>query len=324
MVLTVLSVFFCKDLMPSKRKVLTIVGPTASGKTKLAISCAKSINGEVISADSRQNYKHIPISTATPSVQEREGIKHHFLEELNLTEKFTAGEFGKSARKKIDEIFEREHIPIICGGSGLYIKSLIDGFFEEEVYDEDVRKNLYQQLKDKGKDFIYNELKEIDKIAAASMLPQNTRRVIRALEVFFASGKRISELQQQKIEINFRTVQVGLFLERKFLYERINNRVDNMIEEGLIDEVERLKSNGYDWRTYNSLNTVGIKEVFGYLEGQLEYKEMVELIKQNTRRYAKRQMTWFKADSRILWLEVTEKKTVEELTQEALYLFKNN
>lgn len=310
--------------MSSKRKVLAIVGPTASGKTKLAIETAKSLNGEIISADSRQNYKHIPISTATPSVEERQGIHHHFIEELNLTEKFTAGEFGKAARKKIDGIFEKGSLPIICGGSGLYIKSLINGFFENEVYDEDVRKNLYQQLKDKGKDFIYNELQEIDKIAASTMLPQNTRRVIRALEVYFASGKKMSELQQQKIEINFRTVQIGLYLDRKFLYERINKRVDGMIEEGIVDEVERLKSNGYDWRTYNSLNTVGIKEVFGYLEGQLEFKEMVDLIKQNSRRYAKRQMTWFKADSRILWLEVTEKKTLEELTKETLFLFKNN
>jgi tRNA dimethylallyltransferase len=310
--------------MASKRKVLAIVGPTASGKTKLAIETAKHLHGEIISADSRQNYKHIPISTATPSIEEREGIRHHFLEELNLTEKFTAGEFGKAGRKKIDEIFDNGLQPIICGGSGLYIKSLIDGFFEEEVQDENVRKNLYQLLKDKGKDFIYNELKEIDKIAASTMLPENTRRVIRALEVYFASGKRMSELQQNKIEINFRTVQIGLYLERKFLYERINKRVDEMIEEGLINEVEKLKSNGYDWRTYNSLNTVGIKEVFGYLEGQLDHKDMVELIKQNTRRYAKRQMTWFKADPRILWLEVTEEKTPEDLTKETLYLFKNN
>ena len=310
--------------MPAKRKVLAIVGPTASGKTKLAIKTAKSLEGEIISADSRQNYKHIPISTATPSIEERQGIVHHYLQELNLTEKFTAGEFGKSARIKIDEIFEREKIPVICGGSGLYIKSLIDGFFEEEVQDENIRKNLYQLLKDKGKDFIYNELQEIDKIAASTMLPSNTRRIIRALEVYFASGKKMSELQKQKIEINFRTVQVGLYLERKFLYERINKRVEDMIEEGLVDEVERLKSNGYDWRTYNSLNTVGIKEVFGYLEGQLDYKDMVELIKQNTRRYAKRQMTWFKADNRILWLEVTEDKPLEELTKETLYLFKNN
>ncbi|MBS1494483.1 MAG: tRNA (adenosine(37)-N6)-dimethylallyltransferase MiaA [Bacteroidetes bacterium] len=310
--------------MASKRKVLAIVGPTASGKTKLAIETAKQLEGEVISADSRQNYKHIPVSTATPSIEERQGVKHYFLQELNLTEKFTAGEFGKAGRKRVDEIFDRGVQPIICGGSGLYIRSLIDGFFEEEVHDENVRKNLYQLLKDKGKDFIYNELKEIDKIAASTMLPSNTRRIIRALEVYFASGKKMSELQQQKIEINFRTVQVGLYLERKFLYERINKRVDEMIENGLIDEVERLKSNGYHWQTYNSLNTVGIKEVFGYLEGQLDYKDMVELIKQNTRRYAKRQMTWFKADTRILWLEVTEEKPIEELTHEALYLFKNN
>ncbi|MBX7045400.1 MAG: tRNA (adenosine(37)-N6)-dimethylallyltransferase MiaA [Ignavibacteria bacterium] len=310
--------------MASKRKVLAIVGPTASGKTKLAIETAKILNGEIISADSRQNYKHIPIATAVPSVEERQGIPHYFLQELNLTENFTAGEFGKAGRKIIDSIFEKGMLPLICGGSGLYIRSLIDGFFEEETRDENVRKNLYHQLKEKGKDFIYNELKEIDRIAASTMLPENTRRVIRALEVYFTSGKKISELQQQKIEISFRTVQVGLYLERKFLYDRINKRVDEMIENGLVDEVERLKSHGYDWRKYNSLNTVGIKEVFGYLEGDLEYKDMVELIKQNTRRYAKRQMTWFKADTRILWLEVKEEKSLAELAKETAYLFRNN
>ena len=310
--------------MASKRKVLAIVGPTASGKTKLAIESAKHINGEIISADSRQIYKHIPVSTATPSIEERENIVHYYLQDLNLTEKFTAGEFGKSGRKKIDEIFENGKQPIICGGSGLYLRSLIDGFFEEEAGNEEIRAGLYQQLKEKGKEFIYNELVEIDKIAAATLLPANTRRVIRALEVYFATGKKMSELHQQKIEINFRTVQVGLFLERKLLYDRIEKRVDEMVENGLVDEVERLKSNGYNWRTYNSLNTVGIKEVFGYLEGELDHKGMVDLIKQNTRRYAKRQMTWFKADARILWLEVTEEKTNEELSKEALYLFKNN
>ena len=305
------------------KKVLAIVGPTASGKTKLSIEVAKVLDAEIISADSRQVFKHIPIASAIPSVKERQGIVHHFLEEYNLNEKFNAGKFGILGRKRIDEIFSRGKTPLIVGGSGLYLKSLIDGFFEEEISSKEIREQLYEKLKLKGKDFLYNELKEIDKIAASKMIPQNVRRVIRALEIYYASGKKISDLQKKTVKVDFVTLQVGLMLDRKYLYKRINERVDDMLEKGLIDEVRKLKDTGFDYINYNSLNTVGIKEVFQYLEGELNHTEMVDLIKQNSRRYAKRQMTWFRQDERIRRIEITEQKRLEILANEICNLFKN-
>lgn len=303
------------------RKVLAIVGPTASGKTAAAIEAAKQLNGEIISADSRQVYKHIPIASAIPSEKERHGIPHYFMEELNLSEGFNAGEFGKLGREKIEEIFARDKQPIITGGSGLYIRSLIDGLFEEEIENEEVRNDLYEKLKLKGKEFLYNELKEIDKIAAATMLPHNFRRVIRALEIYYASGKKISDLQKNKIEIDFETVQAGLMLDRKYLYSRINERVDAMLKKGLVKEVEQLKDNGFHYSTHNALNTVGIKEVFKYFEGEYNYDEMVHFIKQNSRRYAKRQMTWFRKDKRIIWVEVTPDSSIREVSEKILSIF---
>ena len=305
------------------KKVLAIVGPTASGKTKLSIEVAKDLDAEIISTDSRQIYKHIPIASAIPSVKERLGVVHHFLEEYNLNEEFNAGKFGILGRKRIDDIFSRGKTPLIVGGSGLYLKSLIDGFFEEEISSKEIREQLYEKLKLKGKEFLYNELKEIDKIAASKMIPQNIRRVIRALEIYYASGKKISDLQKKTVKVDFVTLQVGLMLDRKYLYKRINERVDDMLEKGLIDEVRKLKDTGFDYINYNSLNTVGIKEVFQYLEGELNHTEMVDLIKQNSRRYAKRQMTWFRQDERIRWIEITEQKKLEVLTNEICNLFKN-
>ncbi|CAN5637691.1 tRNA (adenosine(37)-N6)-dimethylallyltransferase MiaA [soil metagenome] len=303
------------------KKVIVIAGPTASGKSNLAVNLALKLNGEVISADSRQVYKRIPIATAIPTLAERQGIPHHFLEILNLNETYTAGEFGRQGRAAIEDIFSHGKQPIVAGGSGLYIRSLIDGLFEEEIKDEKIRKDLYDKLKDKGKEFIYNELVEIDKIAASTMLPQNIRRVIRALEVYYSSGKKISELQKQKINIDFKSIQFGLFNERSKLYDKINARVDRMFQKGLMDEVEWLRDNGYNWHEYNSLNTVGVKEVMGYLDGELKREQMFDMIKQNTRRYAKRQITWFGADKRINWIEIDDTFSENQITNEVIKIF---
>lgn len=286
------------------KDVIAIVGPTASGKTKLSVELAKKINGEIVSADSRQVYLHIPVATSVPSPEDRKLIKHHFIEELNLEEEFNAGEYGKKARGIIEEILSRGKVPIITGGSGLYIRSLTDGFFEEEVKDKKIRAGLNEKLKEKGREFLYNELKEIDKIAAAAMLPTNIRRIIRALEIYYATGKKISDLQKNNVKTDFNIHQYGLMLDRKYLYERINNRVDEMLKEGLVEEVRNLWDKGYTYHIHNSLNTVGVKEVMRYFEGEYTYDEMVEMIKQNTRRYAKRQMTWFNKDKRINWVVV--------------------
>jgi tRNA dimethylallyltransferase len=285
-----------------KSKCIAIVGPTASGKTAASIILAKELNAEIISADSRQIYKHIPVASAIPSIEERQGIKHYFLEELELDEEFNAGEFGKRGRKIINDIFSRGIIPVIVGGSGLYIKSLIDGFFDEEIKDEEIRKKLYNDFEKYGKEYLYNKLLEIDPESAIKMTPNYFRRIIRALEVFYVSGKKISELHKEKPEIEFETIQIGLQQDRKLLYERINNRVDEMLSNGLIEEVKWLKDNGYHYSTHNSLNTVGIKEVFKYFEDEYTYDKMLEMIKQNTRRYAKRQLTWFRKDKRINWM----------------------
>lgn len=303
------------------KKVLAIIGPTASGKTKVSVEVAKIINGEILSADSRQVYKHIPIATSHPSKEDAEKVKHYFINELNLNEEFNAGEFGTKGREVIRDIFKRNKQPIITGGSGLYIRSLIDGLFEEEIEASEVRDELYAKMNGKGKEYLYDELVRIDKRSADTMIPQNFRRVIRALEVYYVTGKKISEFQKDKVDIDFTTVQIGLMYDRKHLYQRINERVDKMLEDGLIEEARRLQDQGFDYKKYYSLNTVGLKEVFKYFEGEYDYNEMVRLIKQNSRRYAKRQLTWFRKDKRIIWLELKEGSDDLETAEKIVELF---
>lgn len=310
------------------RKVLAIVGPTASGKTSLSVEVAKLLNCEIISADSRQVYKHIPIATSYPSSEDLNSIKHYFIGELELNELFNSGEFGKKGREIIEEIFEKNKTPLIAGGSGLYIRSIIDGFFENETDINReanlIRDDLYVKLENYGENYLYNELKKIDKVTFEKIPKGKIRRVIRALEVYYASGKKISEFHDENAEINFTSVQIGLMLDRKYLYERINKRVDVMIENGLIDEVSSLMEKGLDYRNCNSLNTVGIKEVFKYFEKEYDYETMVSMIKQNTRRYAKRQMTWFRKDERINWINVNEDSDLKILADEVVKIFNEN
>lgn len=305
------------------KKVLAIIGPTASGKTKLSIDVALKLNGEIISADSRQVFKYIPVSTSHPEIEDQKKIKHYFINELELPEEFNAGEFGIKAREIINDIFLRNKQPVIVGGSGLYIRSVIDGLFEEKIEASEVRDELYEKMNTFGKEYLYEELLKVDKRSADTMIPQNFRRVIRALEVYYVTGKRISEFQKEKIEIDFLPVQIGLMFDRKHLYQRINDRVDKMLEEGLVEEAGKLKELGFDHRKFYSLNTVGLKEVFRYFEGEYDHDEMVRLIKQNSRRYAKRQLTWFRKDKRINWIEVKEETSEEEITNKALEIFLN-
>lgn len=303
------------------KKYIAIVGPTASGKTAISIELAKKLNADIISADSRQIYKHIPVSTATPNLEERQGIKHYFLEEIELDKEYNAGEFGKNARKIVEEIFQKGKFPLVVGGSGLYLKSLIDGFFEEEIDDKEIRKKLYDEMEKFGKEYLYEKLKSVDEETASKMSPHFYRRVIRALEVYYATGKKISELQKQNIPTDYEVIQFGLHFERENLYERINKRVDEMLKNGLLDEIKNLREKGYHYKTHNSLNTVGIKEVFKYFEGEYTYEEMTNMIKQNTRRYAKRQMTWFRKDSRINWINGS--KQMNEIVNEIIISHKD-
>jgi len=301
-----------------KPKVLTIIGPTASGKTELSYRIASEIkhktgkNVEIISADSRQIYKHIPISTAQPPKEYLKKYKHHFINSLELTDEFSAGTFGKMARELISFIFHKGGIPIVVGGSGLYLRSLIYGLFDvDDIIEEEhgiekqkkIRIELGERLENEGIEKLTAELNGIDQAAINQMDHVTERRILRALEVYYMTGLPLSVLQSRKVEIKYDFVQFGINLERPVLYERINSRVDKMLEDGLVDEVKSLKEKGLDPNKYNSLNTVGVKEVFDYIEGRIDYDEMSELIKRNTRRYAKRQMTWFNKDKNIKWVK---------------------
>ncbi len=289
-------------LLKNNYKVLFIVGPTASGKSKVGFEIAKIMNGEIISVDSRQNYKYMDIGTAKPSKEELTEVIHHFIDELLPDQNYNAGEYGIRARERIDNLLHKGKNPIVVGGSGLYIQALVDGFFDGPSADNKIRANLEKRMEIEGAEALLGELRKIDPKAATKMLPTNIRRIIRALEVHQITGSTISDLQKDNIEPKFKPIMVGISWERGVLYNRINKRVDWMLESGLLEEVKQLLEKGYT-SNLNALQTVGYQEAFKYLDGKLTYDEMVGLIKQNSRRYAKRQLTWFRRDERIKWFE---------------------
>lgn len=297
----------------NKKKVMVVIGPTASGKTELSLALAKHFDMEIISADSRQIYREIRIASAIPGENEREGIKHHFIEELDLNEEYNAWMFGIQARERIKEIFHNGKKPLVVGGSGLYLQSLTEGMFEEESKNKKIRDELNILLNEKGKEYLFNELKKVDPESADNMSPQYYRRVMRSLEVFYTTGKKISDLHKKKMKIDFEFYMFGLSLDKEYLYQRINQRVDSMLDNGLVSEVKKLKEKGFHYRLNNSLNTVGVREVFDYLDGIIKLDEAIELIKRNTRRYAKRQMTWFRKVQNIEWVNLIPGKNISDL-----------
>jgi tRNA dimethylallyltransferase len=296
-------------------QVLAIVGPTASGKTTLSILLAENLHSEIISADSRQIYKFLNIGTAKPTPEDLRRIPHHFIDVLDPDQEYNAAEYGQQARSKIEELLKRGIQPIIVGGSGLYIRAIIDGFFQGPGKDSEIRESLEQESQKYGAEMLFEKLKRIDPVSAAKMDASKVRRVIRALEVYYTTGKQISDLHSsQETRAPFEVLQYALEWERKTLYERINHRIDEMIENGLVEEVRELKTRGY-LSGMNALNTVGYKETFDFIEGKLTKEEMVRLIKQNSRHFAKRQLTWFRADKRIRWISVNERTNWNEITE---------
>ena len=286
--------------------LLAIVGPTASGKTALSILLAEKLGGEIISADSRQIYRYLDIGTAKPSPEELAHVAHQFINILNPDQYYNAGEYGTQARTKIEELLNQNKQPILVGGSGLYVRAVIDGFFEGPGKNTEIREQLEDEAHTLGSGVLYERLKKIDPSSAAKMDASKVRRVIRALEVYHATGKPISDLHLiQETKNPFEAVQFGLEWERKVLYHRIERRVDEMIENGLMEEVRGLLAKGYS-RDANALNTVGYKESVDFIEGKISREEMIRLIKQNTRHFAKRQWTWFRADKRIKWIQVND------------------
>jgi len=295
-----------------KLPILFIVGPTASGKTKLSIELAKKFNAEIISSDSRQIYKFMTIGTAKPSENEMSGIPHHFIDELTPDQSFSAGDFQKQAYERISKIYSQNSNIIITGGSGLYISALRDGIADIPK-DDETRDKIIKRLEQEGSAKLFQELKLVDEKAALTMDETKTQRLVRALEVFHFTGRPISEWQSdESYQFNFPNVTIGLNCDRDILYEKINKRVDQMISDGLENEVLNLKSMGYN-RKMNALRTVGYDEMFDYMEYQISKTEMLEKIKQHSRNYAKRQLTWFRKDPKINWLDSLH----ENLTDEA-------
>lgn len=303
-----------------EQRVIVITGPTCSGKSYFGLKLAQLINGEIISADSRQIYKKLSIGTAKPSVTELQRVKHHFIDILNPDEDYDANKYSIQAEKVINEIQEKNKTAVVVSGSGLYIKAMIDGIIESADKDKDLREILLSKKKKYGVEFLYNELKKVDPVSSEKMLPQNWKRVIRALEVYHLTGRPIWQhhFDQNKIP-KFNFYQIGLNWDREVLYRRVEERVDEMIEKGLVEEVKSILDDGYD-KDLNSLNTVGYKEIISYLGDEITLDRAIELIKRNTRRYAKRQLTWFKADGRIKWFDVSCQDDIDDL---ALQLINN-
>jgi len=307
-----------------EKLTVVITGPTASGKTLLSIKLAQTLESEIISADSRQVFKFLSIGTAKPGINETKGIKHYFIDELNPDENFNASIFEIQALKIIEDMLHRGKTPIVVGGSGLYISALVNGIFDVANADEKLRQKYLAIKAEKGIEFLYDELKIKDHESAQKMLPQNWKRVMRALEVLEITGRPIWQAQNEyKRHTDIKFLQYGLNWEREVLYNRINKRVDLMIEQGLVEETRKALSLGYD-KNLNALNTVGYKEIIAYLEGSISLDEAIELIKRNSRRFAKRQMTWFRRDERIKWFNITQPDDIEKAAEIILKQVKEN
>jgi tRNA dimethylallyltransferase len=296
----------------NKPFVLAVVGPTASGKTSLGVELAKKFDGEVISADSMQIYKGMDIASAKPTAEEMQGIPHHLIDFLDMGTVFSAADYVKIAKEKINDVLGRGKLPIIVGGTGLYVDSLLNNVkFSEFGSDEKYREELYRFAAENGNEALHGRLAEIDEEAALSIHPNNLVRVIRAMEVYHVTGRRFTELKAESRleESPYDSLIIGLdYADRQVLYDRINRRVDEMVGAGLVEEAYEL------WRRCNmktSANAIGYKELIPYFENTMPLEECIDKIKQETRHYAKRQLTWFRKNERIKWIILCEidKKT---------------
>ena len=293
--------------MAKNKTLIVIAGPTAIGKTALAITLAQHFTTEIISADSRQFFKEMSIGTAKPHADELAAAKHHFIDSHSINTLFSTGDFEKQALEVLDEIFTRHDLAIMVGGSGLYLDAITRGLDELPDTDMEIRNQLNNLFETEGLEPIKAQLEAVDPEYYAKVDQANTQRLIRGLEFFLSTGKKVSSfLTNSKKQRPFDIIKIGLNMERPLLYQRINHRVDLMLQEGLLEEVKSLK----DYRELNALKTVGYAELFDYLDGTITYDVAVEKIKQNTRRFAKRQLTWFRRDEQIHWFTPDQPDTV--------------
>lgn len=297
----------------SQKRLIVIVGPTAVGKTSVAIELARHFNSEIISADSRQIYKELAIGTAKPIERELKAIPHYFINSHSIRADYDAAQYGEEALTLIHKLFERYNYLVVCGGSGLYIKALLEGFDNIPEVPDEIRDQLIEEFEAKGLLWLQNKMRELDPEHFANLDQKNPVRLMRALEVRLATGKSISTFRSAtKKNHPFNIIKIGLELERSALYKRIDDRMDAMIEAGLFEEAKSLLA----FKNLNALQTVGYREIFGHLDGLYDREEAIRLLKRNSRRYAKRQLTWFKRDEEITWFK-------PDKTKEMIHLIEN-
>ena len=307
-----------------KKPLIVLTGPTAVGKTNLSIRLAKKIGGEIISADSMQIYKKMNIGTAKISPEEMAGVPHYLVDELDPGEEFNVVAFQQMAKKAMKQIYENGHIPIVVGGTGFYIQALLyDVDFSEHETEEKYRQELVALEQEKGREYLYEMLKQADPEYAAIVHSNNVKRVIRAMEYYHETGRKLSEhnAQQRENSSPYQFVYLVLNDEREILYDRIDRRVDQMMEAGLLQEVEALVKEGYE-RTLVSMQGLGYKEFFDYFDGKCTLEETVDIIKRDTRRFAKRQLTWFRREKEVCWMNKQDYPDGDALFHEILKLLK--
>ncbi|MGG3798544.1 tRNA (adenosine(37)-N6)-dimethylallyltransferase MiaA [Metabacillus fastidiosus] len=302
-----------------KKELVVLIGPTAVGKTKLSIDLAHKLNAEIISGDSMQIYRRMDIGTAKITTEEMEGIPHHLIDIKDPDESFSVAEFQEIVRPLIDEIHARNKIPMIVGGTGLYIQSVVyDYQFADIPQDAAYRLEMEQFLEQNGVDLLHTKLQEVDPAAAERIHKNNSRRVIRALEIYHCTGLTMTEyIEKQEQEQLYNASIIGLTMDRDVLYERINKRVDIMVEQGIVHEVKQLYDDGI--KDCQSIQAIGYKEFYDYFDGRVTLEEAVHNLKQNSRRYAKRQLTWFRNKMDVTWFEMTPPLQYEEKLNEILH-----
>lgn len=305
------------------KKVIAVAGPTASGKTALAIEIARRFDGEIVSCDSMQIYKHMDIGTAKPTCEEQHMVPHHMIDILEPDEKFSVADFVRLARECIDEIHSRGKLPILAGGTGLYMDSVLENIeFADFGSDLGFRDEMQRLADSEGNEAVHKLLVEKDPEAAEKIHPNNTRRVIRALEVCHLTGKTFTKVNEESRRCAvYDALIVGLDAERSLIYDRINLRVDKMINEGLAEEVKNLYSTGLSCDT-TAMQAIGYKELVDFFEGRASFEEAIEKIKMESRRYAKRQMTWFRRNDKIQWFRIDEDNWIEKVCEKCFTFLK--
>jgi len=285
---------------PGDRKIIVILGPTASGKTSLSIKIAKAFNGEVISSDSRQIYKFMDIGTAKVKPKEEEGVKHYMLDVATPDKQFTLADFVDGSKRCIDEIHKKGKIPLIVGGTGLYIRAICDNYKIPRIEPNyKLRQQLQAELAQHGVEYLHDKLKKVDPEAAKNIHPNNTRYVVRALEINEAIGNK-KDLKSKPV---YDVLKIGITMDREKLYDRINRRVYDQIDEGLVNETKTLLQKGYSEKS-PSMSSLGYPEMIKFIKGEMSLEEAIELLQTNTRHYAKRQMTWFNKEKDVNWIEI--------------------